>query len=202
MNADVSRVVVYSGTSMHPTLREPDVLEIESCRDRPVRPGDIVFFRAPGRAAPVVHRVERVSAEGILTRVDNCRRPDEWILSAGDIVGRVIAARRGDRRRRIANGTAGRVRAGALRLWLPIRAAARRVLRIPYRAITDSGAFARLLPAAWRPRKALFQAGERRVWRILWGRRVIGEYQEGSGRWRIRPPFRLLVDPRELEKRP
>ncbi|MBN1439761.1 MAG: S26 family signal peptidase [Anaerolineales bacterium] len=187
---------------MNPTLGEPDVLEIEPYRDRPVRAGDIVLFHAPGRAESIVHRVESVTLEGIRTRGDGCFQPDDWLIGADQIIGRVTAARRGGRVRNVANGFSGRLWAQLLRVGLPFGAAANRFLHAPYRAIAGAGRIWCWLPSGWRPRKVLFAANGRRIWRMLWGRLVIGQMEEGCGGWRIRRPFRLLIDPRELDLDP
>ena len=184
---------------MNPTLREPDMLEIQPYQDRPVRVGDVILFHAPGRATPLVHRVAAVTPEGIRTRGDNRRKPDDWLIGADRVIGRITAAQRGGSRRRVANGCAGRLWAGMLFIGLPIVGAVNRALRIPYRALSGIGGIPRRLPPGWGPRKVLFRAGERRIWRMMWGRHVLGQYEEGQGGWRIRRPFRLLIDPRDLD---
>jgi hypothetical protein len=184
---------------MNPTLREPDLLEVRPYHGRPVRAGDVILFHAPGRPTPIVHRVERLTPKGIHTRGDHCRRRDDWTIGADRIIGRITAAQRGGRRRKVANGLSGRLWARMLLVGLPIGAALNRMLRGPYRALSEIGGIPRCLPPAWRPRKILFQAGGRRIWRMMWGRHIIGQYEEGRGKWRIRRPFRLLIDPRELD---
>jgi len=191
-------MLVYSGTSMNPTLREPDLMEVRPYHGRPVRAGDVILFRARGRPAPIVHRVECVTISGIRTRGDNSPLQDDWLLAAGEIIGQVTAVQRGVRRRNVWNGEPGWVWAQALRVGLPICGAVNRALHVPYHALSSVG-ISRRLPRGLRPRKVLFQSGERRVWRMMWGRLVVGQYEEGRGPWRIRRPFRLLIDPRELD---
>jgi len=202
MKADTSRTLVYSGTSMAPTLREPDLMEVRPYHTRQVRAGDVILFHAPGHPTPIVHRVERVTPSGIRTRGDNCRQADDWLLPADQIIGQVTAAQRGRRRRTLSNGYQGWIRARALRIAMPIGGAINRILHIPYHAVSGAGGIPRWLPPGWRPRKVLFQSGERRIWRMMWGRHVIGQYEERRGEWRIRRPFRLLIDPRELDIEP
>jgi signal peptidase I len=203
MKPDTSRMLVYSGTSMNPTLSEPDLMEIRPYRDRPIRTGDVILFRAPGCPSPIVHRVESIASEGVRTRGDNCPRPDDWWIGADQIIGQVTAAQRGGRRREVANGIRGVLWVRILCLWLPVHKLSARILHAPYHALSGvGGILLRRLPPGLRPRKVMFQAGDRRIWRMMWGRHVVGEYEEGRGGWRIRRPFRLLIDPRELDIEP
>jgi hypothetical protein len=202
MKADQAEMRVYYGRSMNPTLCEPDLMEIRPYQGRPIRAGDVILFHAPGRSIPIAHRVESVNPDGIRTRGDNRRPPDEWLLHSDQVIGQVILAHRGGRRRKVPNGHFGRVWVGLLRMWLPVSHAVGRILHIPYHALSRVGALRGWLPPGWRPRKILFQSGERRIWRIVWSRHVVGEYEEGRGPWRIRRPFRLLIDPRDLDLKP
>jgi hypothetical protein len=183
---------------MNPTLCEPDVLEIRPYRDRPIREGDVILFDAPGRAWPIVHRVVNITPDGIRTRGDNSRRPDDWLFKPDRIIGQVITAFRGERRRSVLNGRAGLAWSWLLYLSTPIAAAVNRNLHAPYHAISRLGVFRRWLPPGWRPRPVMFQAGGRQIRRMMWGRLEIGRFDEARGEWRIRRPFRLWIDPREL----
>ncbi len=202
MKVDYAEMRVYSGRSMYPTLREPDLLEIRPYQGRPIRAGDVILFHAPGRSLPIAHRVESAGMVGIRTRGDNLCPPDEWLLNADQVIGQVIRAHRGGRRRNVPNGNSGRIWEWFLRMWLPVLNVLSRILHAPYHALSNVGGLRQLLPPAWRPRKMLFQSGERRIWRIVCGGRVVGEYEEGHGPWKIRRPFRLLIDPRDLDSEP
>jgi hypothetical protein len=202
MKPETSDVHVYSGTSMYPTLLESDLVEIEPIGGGAIRVGDILLFHAPNHPTPIVHRVEQIRPEGIRTRGDNSRRMDEWRLDPGQVIGRVVAVFRGGRRRAAWNGRKGRFRARLLFYLLPVGQAVNRILHFPYHALSARGVFSRWMPSGWRPRKVLFVAGGRRFWRMQWGRHVVGQYDDGSNQWRIRRPFRLLIDPRELEIKP
>jgi SynChlorMet cassette protein ScmC len=58
--ADGSLRVVYTGPSMNPTLCEPDLLDVQPYGTERVRPGDVVYFKSPGKDLMVVHRVVAV----------------------------------------------------------------------------------------------------------------------------------------------
>jgi hypothetical protein len=192
--------VSYSGPSMNPILREPDLLEVAPYEGRPVRRGDVVYFRPPARERgesgrlPVVHRVIQVDAQGgVRTRGDANRSADPYCLRPDAIIGRVVAAQRGGRRRRIAGGRRGLWVGRAGRLWRAVDRAGSRLLNGAYRALAASGLFRRLLPARLRPRVYVFYAPLRPVYKLMMGRTAIGRYDRREELWRIRRPFRLFL---------
>ncbi|TFG61295.1 MAG: hypothetical protein E4H29_00480 [Deltaproteobacteria bacterium] len=192
----------YIGPSMNPTLREPEVMEIVPCGVTPLRVGDVVFFQSPGgTACAVVHRIVRVTPEGIATRGDNNAREDAILLRPEDIQGWVVAAWRGRKRREIAGGFRGRWTGH----WFHCRRLLDRglspLLHPLYRGLSRRGGLTRWLPPSIRPRVVVFRDNGEDRFRLLLGERVIGRYEERERRWRIRRPFRLLVDERTLPGR-
>lgn len=84
-----------SGGSMNPILRDGDEIEAERVADpRGVSLGDLVVIDLPD-AGLVVHRVLWRSGSGLRTWGDGSRRMDPPI-HASALVGRVVAARRGE----------------------------------------------------------------------------------------------------------
>ncbi len=193
-----ARFVVYTGTSMFPTLQEPEVIEISPYDNRAPVTGDVVLFLPPGQDQPIVHRVVEVTARGILTRGDNNAHVDVWVLQPEDIAGQVVAAWRAQERRRIMGGRAGQW----LGLWLRLRRVlgqrVTRWLRLPYYALARRAILARWLPKRYRPRVVAFQVRGSDQWRLVFGQRVIGQYDRALDRWIVRRPFRLFVDEKTL----
>jgi len=188
----------YIGPSMNPTLREPEIMEIKPYVHRPLRVGDVIFFLAPETDQPVVHRVVRMTPSGVSTLGDNNTQEDAFLLQPKNIKGRVAAAWRGQKRRKIAGGLAGRLSCRWL-LWR--RFLDRRVsplLHPLYRALSSGGLIARLLPARFRPRVVVFHAQGRDQYRLLLGQRIIGRYDDQRYQWQIQRPFQLFVNERVL----
>ncbi len=183
----------HRGSSMNPTLHESDLLEIVPYGDRAAQVGDVIALAPPDADHLVVHRVVRVMPEGVCTRGDNNAGEDGWRLESERVIGRVVAAWRGRRRRRIFGGWAGRLWGYALRGRRILGRAALALLRPVYHGLARSGIVRRLVPG-FKFRVLVFRAGERRWLRLMLGRRIVGEYVPSWRKWRFRRPFRLLVD--------
>jgi len=184
---------------MNPTLREPTLMEVIPYQDRTIRFGDVILFHAPERITPIVHRVTKVTSEGIRTRGDNCSRVDEWLIQPEQVIGQVIASVRGSYYRPVAQGWRGYLRGKLLHAFLPIWKTITRLLHIPYHLLAHHSLPQCVIPARWRPYRAVFQVGEKQIFRILINGRVIGQYDGTRQQWQIDRPYRLLIDPRDLE---
>jgi hypothetical protein len=184
----------HRGSSMNPTLHESDLLEIVSYGGGAARLGDVVALAPPDVDHLVVHRVVRVMPEGVCTRGDSNAGEDGWCLMPERVIGRVVAAWRGRRRRRILGGRAGWLWGHALRVRRTLGRVVLALLRPVYHGLARSGIVCRLVPGSLKPYVVVFRAGERQRLRLLLGRRIVGEYVPGWCKWRFRRPFRLLVD--------
>ena len=105
----------YIGPSMNPILKAGDILEIVSYEGQEVRPGDVIVFVAPGGDSKVIHRVVAIDSRGIRTRGDNSTDVDPWILKADQVLGRVVCARRRNKRLKVFGGPMGRLVATVIR---------------------------------------------------------------------------------------
>jgi len=183
---------------MNPTLRQPDLLTVVPYHDRTVRPGDVVYFRSPERDHAVVHRIVRVTSQGIRTRGDSNRSDDPYLLHESQVIGQVVAAQRGERLRRVAGGWRGQLSRRGVVLWRVASRLSTKLLHGTYYALARGGVFRRLLPPRLRPRIFVFQARQRTLFRLMVGRREMGHYDAARGRWHIQRPFRLFVDQAKL----
>jgi len=215
--ADDTLRVVCTGTSMSPTLEEPDLLEVEPCGTAALRPGDVVCFKSPGTGKTIVHRVVSVGPRsgvfghatdgrprgGIRTRGDNNPVDDDEVLQPGDIIGRVRTAQRGAYRWRVRGGRLGLAVLPWTRLRRRIRNSTGLIPHTLYHFLAGLGPFDRMLPASLRPRLVRFRTRHRASLKLLIGRRTIGHYDFRRKEWHIRRPFRLLVDVQALpEQKP
>lgn len=193
--------VVYTGPSMNPTLVAPAMLEVRPyAPGESPRPGDVLFFHAP-QGIDVVHRLVRITAQGLQTRGDNNPYEDPYCLPQEAVIGQVIAVQSGSRRRVVHGGRLGLWQAhwwwawrGGVLAWLAAW------LGPLYRGVGDW--LAPHLPPAWQPQELLLRTpqGERR--RLVWRGRMIGEFVPQRGEWLIRRPYRLVAGKWGQEARP
>ncbi len=188
----------YVGPSMNPTLREPEIMEIVPYDGTPPRVGDVAFLVPPRADQPVVHRITRVTSAGLSTLGDNNSREDPLLWPPDSIKGRVVAAWRGQKRRKISGGFRGRLTSRWVRGWRVLERAVSPVLRPLFQALSRRGWIARVLPVPLRPRVVVFRARGRDHLQLLLGRRSIGRYDDQRQQWQIQRPFQLLVDGRVL----
>ena len=182
--------MVFRGPSMRPTLTEPALLDLETVAPEALRRGDVVAFWSPELGRHVVHRIVGGDAAGWVTRGDNNPGDDPQLLSAAQVVGRVVAASVGRRQRRVVNGARGLRRHHWLRVRrvlrrIVARASVGRLLRRMARGV------ARRLPVAWRPTRRQYADG-----RVQWllGRRVVARQSSPGAPWRGLWWARSLVD--------
>ncbi|MCS7261077.1 MAG: SynChlorMet cassette protein ScmC, partial [Anaerolineae bacterium] len=188
--------VVYTGASMNPTLAEPDVLEVLPYRGHAPRRGDIIYFVTPGAERGTVHRVTGVTPRSIRTRGDNSPADDIVLVQPAHIVGQVIAAHRGARRRIIPGGRWGEIHRVLARVRNVFWHLGTRSLRTLYHS--SARVVARHLSTRLPLRVVRFAARYRVYDKLFLGKRLIGQYDRRARRWIIRFPYRLLVDETQL----
>jgi len=202
MEAREPKSMNYIGSSMNPSLKPGARLDVRAYHGEKIRRGDVIVFIPPGGDSKIVHRVISVNSDGIRTRGDNCNQEDDWVLRREHILGRVVAAQRGKRRRRVFGGPMGQLFATVLRVILAIDSGFSSLLHPVYRSLSRSDIFRRWLPSRMRPRVISFNREAGTELQLVMGRRVIGKWLEGKGGWNIRRPFRLFVDEETLPENP
>ena len=201
--ADPQAQVLYyhiNGPSMRPTLKPGDLLEVVLYRDKPIRRGDIVVFYPPHEKRLVTHRLISVKDGFLRAQGDNNSRPDPEPFVPESIVGKVLHVQRRLRRRSPISGSAGHFYGFLIRGF---NGAQRRLFylgRPGYRWAARLGIFRLVWPFPLPTRVVSISRGGCPELQLLLGGRVIGKLAPHSGRWRLRPPFRLLIDERKLPR--
>ena len=201
MPNDSPKSVVYIGPSMNPTLKAPDTLQVVPYQGEKIRPGDVIIFSPPRSDNMVVHRVSSVNAQGIRTRGDKNSGTDPWILSPHRIVGRVVWAQWGNRRRSIYGGLRGRSYSLGIRVTRMIDSKISSLLHPIYHRLAQTGALRPWLPARIQTRVLSFDRSTGTELQLLMGRRVIGRLLPGRNEWMIQRPFRLFINEASLPRR-
>jgi len=192
----------YIGPSMNPTLQPGDRLHIIPYDGRKIQRGDLVVFIPPGGDFKVIHRAVVVDSQGIRTRGDNCTDVDPWILSPEQVLGRVVCARRRNKRLRVFGGPIGSLFATVIRVIHSIDSSVSDLLRPSYKRLAGVGLFKNSLPGSMEPRVISLSRPAGTELQLIIGRRVIGRWLPGMTRWHIRRPFRLFVDENSLPRNP
>ncbi len=192
------KYITYVGSSMNPTLRAGDKLEVNPYEGQRIRPGDVIVFLSPENGSKITHRVVSIGSDGVRTRGDNNSQIDPWVIRTDQILGQVIYAERGKRRRRIFGGWMGIVFARVLRTLRRVDSSMSSLLYPTYHWLSRSGIFGRLLPGQRKTRVVSFNRPAGRELQLHIGRWVIGKWMPHRRQWQIRRPFRLFVDEASL----
>lgn len=91
------------GFSMHPFIRDQDVLTISPINDRKPRVGDVVAFNRQNTDWLAIHRIVRKTVAGWQLKGDNCAEADGVVLRE-NILGRVTRVQRRGREVRLGLG--------------------------------------------------------------------------------------------------
>ena len=86
--------LTVTGGSMLPAIWPGDIVTVQQCAARDLRPGEVVSFWRDSFL--VTHRVKSLRGEWIATRGDSAHAEDP-LVSSGDLLGRVVALERGGR---------------------------------------------------------------------------------------------------------
>jgi len=194
---------------MYPILKEGDLLEVRPYGTAQVRRGDVVCFASPVTGTALVRRVVSVGrqeteyerpTQGIRTRGDNDSKDEPWVLQAGDVIGRVVSAQRGARRRVIRGGGQGLFVHAFVHLGRSIGRCFSDLSQKLCTSVACIGPLRRLLTIGFRLRLVWFDARRLVFLKLLSGRQTVGQYDAREERWEIRRPFRLFVDEQTLRK--
>jgi len=192
--------ILYTGSSMNPTLKTLDVIIVSPYEGDQIQPGDVILFSPPGSNDKVVHRVISISGRGLVTRGDNNNVMDSWTLSPDRVVGRVVCMRRDNRVRIIHGGTRGSFCVSAHRFFRNIGSMISFMLNPAYHRLAKTGLFRRWMPDGKYTRILTFNRYDGMEYQLLMASHVIGRLLPGRNEWFIRRPFRLFVDEASLPK--
>jgi len=186
--------VKYTGPSMNPTLKAGDNLETIPYAGSKISVGDIVVFHPRERSRNVVHRVVALGFFGVKTRGDNNSEADPYVIPPNRIIGKVVAVQRGDINIPIHGGKQGSISANFLWAKNRIDLTISRMLNPAYHWLSRTGILRRLSSPFFKPSILCFKRPAGTEMQLVIGRWVIGRRFAGQNQWRIRRPFRLLVD--------
>lgn len=91
---------------MYPFIRDGDIIEVKPMEASAIRLGNVIFYRS-AQEQLLAHRVIKVGAQygqvDLVTKGDSASSPDP-LVHPEQVLGRVVAIRRGERRIRLDRG--------------------------------------------------------------------------------------------------
>lgn len=84
---------VITSDSMSPTFEKGDLVLMQSI-DKSTKNNDIIIFNDKtehGLHPPVIHRIENITDEGIITKGDATNLVDDWIVESDEVQGKVVS---------------------------------------------------------------------------------------------------------------
>ncbi len=189
----------YTGPSMKPLFRPGDgiIVDAEVSFDK-LKVGDVICFDKPDQSGiTVVHRIVRITPDGVITRGDNNSDYDPYIVTAAMRPQLVKWLKRGSKTYPVANGWRGiclhryhLLRRRILLLSLPL-------LRRLYLMLVELELLSRFKILNDKLTLAGFKGARGRVEFIMLNHRSIG-HRRPDGTWHISFPWRFLIDPERL----
>ena len=188
----------HSGRSMNPTLSHLDMLVVLPYGTKKIRAGDVILFRMKN-GKYIVHRVaEIISPREVLTKGDNNQDLDPWVVSQDHILGKVVAAWRGDRRRVVFGGWCGLGVSGALKIRIKLKKYFAYCFKPIFRSVTISIKSPEFITKRFKLSVVWFHSSSRYPMHLRCGSRTIGRYDLHLGAWVVPLQFRLLVNYSQL----
>ena len=185
------RIYSMVGNSMNPTLSEPMILET-ILSDRYYL-GDVVVFN-DRKKKTIVHRIVKLTETGYITRGDNNLTDDEPI-GYHDILGKVVASFRGEKRYNVSGNNYGYL----LHCYLQIRKRLLlhfiKIFTFCYHLLFGLRILTHLLPQKYKPQIIQYQNEQAH---LVIGKILIGRYDVRHHHWIIFRPWRIFIDERKL----
>ena len=187
---------------MNATLKPGDGLETYTYRDRAeIRVGDVIVYPHPFGTVDVVHRIIEIRRDGVITRGDNNNKIDPYTVGFDNIIGKVIAAKRKNRRIPVKGGKTGFYIHKLMLLRKYSMQYGFRPLGVVSNIIAASGIFNVFHPV-FNLRIIHINGDHQRQLILVTGNRAIGKLLEESGEWQIRFPYKYFINKSRLGKKP
>lgn len=179
---------------MNPTLETGDLLHLAQYGTAAIREGDVIVFKPEGKTNAVTHRVMCIDGNCVRTQGDNNDQADPWVVTGDMVLGRVVSATTAGRCRSVHGGVRGRIQGRVVRLRRSVRQRLFRLIQPSYRHVAAWGLFRWIARIVETRIVSFSRPGMPRELHLHMAGRVIGRLLPGEERWRIKPPFRLIVD--------
>ena len=185
-------IYVYTGSSMRGSLRMADIVHTDDALFHSIHPGDVIVYKNPSsHKQKIIHRVQSISPDGLITQGDNCYTPDSIPITEQEFIGRVTFVERQRKLKRITGNHAGLLRAKTLRTAKYLRAFLSPVSH-PLYTYTGKGVTALL---RWHPKIHRIQINtpSGRSIKYIHHEKTVARWDPNTGEWHCKKPFDLIL---------
>ncbi len=184
---------------MYPLFKPGDLLFISPYKKKysSVKKGDVVVFPSLDGKISVVHRIiKKFPGKMLITKGDYNLKPDDYPVRASDIIGRVVAIKRGSKKISVAGGPKGQLIGIFYYLYRKFETSFIVSFHSLYIRLAKTGYFYFLL----RGKTSVIEIkkADGIEYQLLLGKRIIGKLGPKAETWEIRKPFRLFIDESSL----
>jgi signal peptidase I len=190
----------YRGRSMGGTFRLGDRLIIRPVSWNEIQPGDVIVFTDANHrdgTDEIVHRVVRVTGDGLFTRGDNNPACDIGIVRPDQVISKVESIANGKQKLKVLGGLKGLYLARVRWEFSQFYRWVRKLIGQPYRLLRLSG----IVPKIWKPEidRIYLHTEHGPLVKYLYKQQSIGVWDPSHQRFECRKPFDLVI-PSPLDK--
>ena len=186
-------IYAYTGSSMRGSLRMGDIVHTDDdISIYSIRPGDIIVYKKPSsHKQRIIHRVQSISPDGLITQGDNCYTPASIPVTEQEFIGRVTFIERQGVLKRISGNHAGLLHAKTLRIVKHLRAFLSPVSHSLY---TYTGKTVTAL-LRWHPEIHRIQINtpSGRIIKYIHHEKTVARWDPNTGEWHCKKPFDLIL---------
>ncbi|PWR71746.1 SynChlorMet cassette protein ScmC [Methanospirillum stamsii] len=190
--------ILFSGYSMYPTLLPLDLLDVVPYKNRNPSIGDIICFNPPNGEKQVTHRIIGIRSDGYLTQGDNNKEPDDYFLTRELLTGYVVGVIRKDKYYKISFGIIGIYTRWKVLIRKKITILLQRIIQKSKINTRYLGLYNLFLQKFIKLRYIMYFTRNFIVIRLFIGKYEIGEYNTDRKFWRIKFPFSIFFQKKDL----
>jgi signal peptidase I len=190
--------ISYIGSSMYPTFINGDRLTFD--RRSRITSGDIIVYAEPEGERYIIHRVIGIQGNQVQTAGDTNQSPDSYLLDRQKVVGKVIMRNRLTKATKVRGGIIGIIQ---YRYWQPLLWRIIHLFKqktICYEFLARHTIPGKLLSPFLRVQLVVLIKDGKDEIQLFLNEHYAGVRKGADRPWVVRPPFRLFINPNQLQE--
>lgn len=185
----------YNGPSMSPVLKPGDGIVVNKIAGLDTfKVGDIICFRPENFEYFIIHRIIKITKNGIITRGDNNSENDIYLIDESFEPILVTGIRRGNKTIKVYGGTLGYLNQKKNIIFKKLRIIFKSSLKRILDQIAEYGIFYSMNIFKNRIKVLNYKMNYNEYDIMLLNKKQIGKRYKGQD-WNIRQPWRLFINP-------